>query len=196
MWKLPRWLTQPQRTSGDGVPDPCTGHSVLQHGYSESVRCFRQPSAGDAFSPCHVGAFRSALRVALKEIVEHQVNQSVEIAALVAEDVAVPLFTRKEVGVRFAQFQAQWCNCWMRDALRRHRRGRRNNDEESQRATREPGYNWASCRRRHKLWRELHWHLEPLATFAALTDPQKRPPQPREPLSQRIAMYFCVFAEV
>ena len=84
------------------------------------------------------GAFRSALRVALKEIVDGvEANHNTRATRAWKLLLLLPrmllfrpprggLVPRKKLESRFAQFQAGFgCNCWMRahNALRRHIRG-------------------------------------------------------------------------
>ena len=127
------------------------------------------------------GAFRSALRVALKEIVEgvEANNNTRETRAwklllllprvLLFRPSRGGLVPRKKLESRFAQFQAgQWVQlldegtqCAQEAHSRSIRRSRRNNDEESQRAARALSrVQLGELSAARQALEELHWHLE------------------------------------
>ena len=111
MWKLVKWSSTQQTVKPVFMEaGPSSSHSIVQFGFSESDGGVHQPSPRDAFSAMLKGVFRSALRVALKEIVDSaEVNNTMsatrawKLLFFAAQDALVPTHTwgigaRQEVG--------------------------------------------------------------------------------------------------
>ena len=182
---------------------PSCSDSIFQLGFSESDGGVHQPSTRDAFSARHVerGVPFSA-PVALKEIVDGaEVNNTIWATRAWKLLLLLPrillfrptrggLVPRKKLEARFRQFQGgEWMQLLGEHPMEAHsrstRRSRRsNNDDEAQRAAR------ALSRVQLGELSAARQALEgaavapgTLATLAALTNPEKRPPVPKQPIT-------------